>query len=80
MILNAVPFPRKVPPHETEYHCHVATVPNVPPVSVNVIAVAEQTVRDGFPVTDETAVDNELTVRVIVKHPVVLQVPSALTK
>ena len=65
-MLNAVPFPAEVPPHETVYHCHVAPVPNVPPVSVNVIAIPGQTVRDGFPVTDETAVDNELDITVTV--------------
>ena len=66
MILKVVPFPTDVPPHETEYHCHVALVPNVPPVSVNVIAVPGQAVSDGFPVTDETANDNELVVTVAV--------------
>ena len=66
MILKVVPFPTDVPPHETVYHCQVAPVPNKPPVSVNVIGVPGQTVRDGFPVTDETAVDNELAVTVAV--------------
>ena len=66
MILNAVPLPAKVPPHETEYHCHVAPVPNIPPVSVNVIAVPGQTVRDGFPFTDEMAVDNEFALTIAV--------------
>ena len=65
-MLNVVPFPTDVPPHETEYQCHVAHVPNDPPDSVNVIAVPGQTVSDGFPVTDETANDNELVVTVAV--------------
>ena len=30
--VRLVPFPSDVPPHEPEYHFHVAPVPRVPPV------------------------------------------------
>ena len=68
-----------MPPHEPVYHCQVEPVPKEPPVSVNVIAVPGQTVKEGFPVTEVGAVEFEFAVTVAVKHPVVLQLPSALT-
>ena len=79
VILKEVPFPAEVAPQEEEYHCQVAPVPKVPPVSVSVIAVPGHTVREGLPDTDVGADEVELTVTVAVKHPVVLQVPAALT-
>ena len=61
-MFKVVPLPADVPPQETVYHCQVAPVPSVPPVSVNVIAVPGQTVNEGFPVTEVGAVEVEFTV------------------
>jgi len=49
VIFKVVPFPAVVPPHDTEYHCQVAPVPNDPPDSVRVMAAPGHMVRDGFP-------------------------------
>jgi hypothetical protein len=79
VIFKDVPFPSEVLPQETEYHCHDALVPSVPPISVSVTAVPEHTDNEGLPVTEVGITDNELTMIEVEKHPVVLQVPSALT-
>ena len=55
-----------VPPHETVYHCQVAPVPIVPPVSVKVMAVPGHTINEGLPDTEDGAVDIEFTVTVTV--------------
>ena len=34
----------KAPPHEPKYHCTVAPVPKVPPVTVKVVELPEQIV------------------------------------
>ena len=65
-MFKVAPFPAVVPPQETVYHCQVAPVPNEPPVSVKVIAVPGQTVRDGVPVTEVGAVEVEFTVTIAV--------------
>ena len=36
------PDPAAVPPHETVYHCHVAPVPKLPPVTERVLLVPLQ--------------------------------------
>ena len=36
------PEPAEVPPHEPVYHCHIATVPKLPPVTFNVLEVPLQ--------------------------------------
>ena len=73
-----VPFPAFVPPHETVYHCHVAPVPDVPPVKDNVDDAPGQTeVGDAF--TDDAAVDVVFNVTVVLTQVVFPQVPSALT-
>ena len=59
-----VPFPAKVPPHETVYHCHVAPVPNVPPVTVNVEETPEHT-EVGEALAIEAAVDDVFNVTVV---------------
>ena len=61
-----MPLPAVVPPQETVYHCQLAPVPSEPPVSVKVMAVPGQTVRDGEPVTDIGAEEVELTVTIAV--------------
>ena len=61
-MFNVVPFPAVVPPHEIVYHCQVAPVPSVPPVSVSVVGVPGQTVRDGVPETELGTEETELTV------------------
>ena len=78
MLIDA-PLPEDVPPHEPVYHCHVAPVPKVPPDSVKVIAMPGQTVSEGDPETNETAVDKAFTVIVALTQVVVLQVPCART-
>ena len=73
-----VPFPAVVPPHETVYHCHVAPVPNVPPVKDNVDeAPGQMAVGDAF--ADEAAVEVVFNVTVVLTQVVFPQAPSALT-
>ena len=79
VIFNTVPLPADVPPHDTVYHCHVAPTPSVPPISVRVAEAPWQIVDEGLAVTEVGIADIELTVREVVKHPVVLHVPEALT-
>ena len=66
VILKEVPLPTEVAPQEEEYHCQVAPVPKVPPVSVKVIAVPGQTVNEGVPVTKAAAEEVEFTATVTV--------------
>ena len=73
-----VPFPAVVPPHETVYQCHVAPVPNVPPVNDNVDEAPVQTeVDDAF--ADDAALEVVFNVTVVLTQVVLPQVPSALT-
>ena len=52
MTFIVVPFPSDVPPQETEYHCHEAPVPNVPPLNVKAEVEPGQ-ISDGLPDADE---------------------------
>ena len=79
MILNAVPFPADVPPHETEYQFQTAPVPKVPPVLVIVEDEPLQIV-DGVALIDVAAIEFVFKLTVTLLHVVVLHVPSALTK
>ena len=73
-----VPFPAVVPPHETVYHRHVAPVPDVPPVKVNVDEAPGQTAAgDAF--ADDAALEIVFNVTVVLTQEVFPQVPSALT-
>ena len=60
------PFPAEEPPQETVYHCQVAPVPKVPPISVRVSAVPGHTVKDGLPVTEVGSEDKLFSVTVTV--------------
>ena len=73
-----VPFPAEVPPHETVYHCHVAPVPNVPPVNDNVDEAPGQ-IAVGNAFADNAAVEVVFNVTVVLTQVVLPQVPSALT-
>jgi hypothetical protein len=59
VIFTDSPVPAGDPLHETVYHFHEAPVPNVPPASVRVIAVPEQTVEEGLAVIEVGSVDTE---------------------
>ena len=72
------PFPAVIPPHETVYHCHVAPVPNIPPVKDNVDEAPEQ-IAVGNAFADEAAVEVVFNVTVVLTQVVLPQVPSALT-
>ena len=73
-----VPFPADVPPQELVYHCHVAPVPNVPPVIDNVEASPEQ-ISVGFAEAKAAVTDVVFSVTDVFTHVVVLQSPWALT-
>ena len=47
-----MPFPIGVPPQVPTYHCHVAEVPSMPPLSEIAIEVPGQTVNEGVPFTN----------------------------
>ena len=72
------PAPKKVPPHDPEYHCTVAPVPSEPPFSDKVVLSPKQI--DVVPVMLTGATDMELTVTVTEAQLVVLQVPLYRTK
>ena len=72
------PAPTDVPPQDPEYHFHEAPVPKEPPLTESVVMSPLQMV-EGLAVADVGAVDEELTVMVMLLQLVVLHVPSALT-
>ena len=72
------PLPADVPPHDPVYHCAVAPVPALPPVSVNVVEPPEQIVE--VPEIPVGAVLFEFMLTVCDAHAVVLHVPTYLTK
>ena len=67
------PVPANVPPHEPVYHCTVAPVPAVPPLTVNVVLLPLQIVV--VPVIPVGATDKVFTVTNCEAQVVVLQVP-----
>ena len=69
-----LPVPADVPPHEPVNHSAVAPVPALPPLTVNVVLPPLQIVV--VPVIPVGAVDNVLTVTVVVTQAVLLHVPS----
>ena len=73
-----LPLPCGVPPQLTEYHSHVAPVPNDPPATLNVVELPSHT---GLALADALtgAVDKLFTVTVTLTQAVVLHVPSART-
>ena len=68
-----VPFPAEVPPQETVNHCHVAPVPNVPPVKVKIEEAPEQ-ISVGFAEAEVAAIEG-VSVTIVFTHVVVLQSP-----
>lgn len=68
-----LPVPAEVPPHEPVNHSAVAPVPALPPDTVKVVLFPLQMVV--VPVAPVGAVDNVLTVTVVLVHEVVLHVP-----
>ena len=66
VMLKEVPLPNEVAPQEEEYHCQVAPVPKVPPISVRVTVVPGHTVKDGLPVTEVGSEDKLFSVTVTV--------------
>ena len=72
------PLPTEVPPQLPLYHCHVAPLPSVPPLTDRVVGEPGQTVA-GNADAEAGAVEFEFTVTVTEAQVVVLQVPCALT-
>ena len=64
MTFIVVPFPSDVPPQETEYHCHEAPVPNVPPLNVKAEVEPGQ-ISDGSADAEPAAPDIVLSVTVV---------------
>ena len=73
-----VPDPADGPPQLPVYHCHVAPVPNEPPLTVNVVELPGHI---GFTDAEmlDGAVEFVLTFTVSDAQVVVLQVPTAAT-
>ena len=72
------PEPEKVPPHKPVYHFHIADVPAVPPEKVRVDEDPEQ-IFGGLELADVGAIEFVFIISVMLRHKVVLQMPSALT-
>jgi len=65
-------------PQPPAYHRHAAPVPSEPPLSVRVLDWPEL-IDEGLADTEAAGVENVSRLTVKLAHPVVLQVPSALT-
>ena len=76
MTFIAVPFPDDTPPHKPVYHCHIAPVPEIPPVSVRVIVPPVHIVDEGVAVTEAGIADKVFTIIVVLTHEVELQAPT----
>ena len=72
------PLPSGAPPQLTEYHTHVAPVPNDPPATFSVVELPSH-IGSVLADTLTGAVDRLFTVTVTLTQAVVLQVPSART-
>jgi hypothetical protein len=76
--LRLDPVPAEVPPQFDVYHFQLPPVPNDPPFLDNVVLWPLQIVVDDA-VAEVAGTDVSFTVKVKLRHAVVLQVPSALT-
>jgi len=73
-----IPVPRNVPPHDPEYHTHLAPVPKVPPFLL--IDVADPIhIVDGEIDTESDVTEFVFNVIPVLTHAVVLQAPCART-
>lgn len=79
LTVKVLPLPSKVPPQDPLYQLYCAPVPNVPPTADKLVVLPEQMVV-AVAVALVGAVDNVLTLTVMLAQAVVLQVPSARTK
>ena len=73
-----IPDARYVPPHEPVNQFQFEPATKVPPVSVSELLIPLQT-EDGFALIEMGAIF-PVTVIIVLKHPVVLQGPSALAQ
>jgi hypothetical protein len=72
------PVPAAVPPQVPLYHFQLAPVPRLPPLTLSVVLLPRQMVV--VPVMPVAGTEVSLTVTVMLRQMVVLQVPSARTK
>ena len=79
VIVNVVPIPSTIPPHEPEYQFQFPPVPKFPPVIPNVVDAPSQIVV-WVAVIEDAGAEFVLTVIVMLTHEVVLHIPSARTK
>ena len=73
-----VPVPTGTPPHEPLYHCHTASFPREPPITVRMV-VSPSHIVEGLAETDVGSEEYVFTVTVTLWQDVVLHSPSALT-
>ena len=75
---SVLPLPAAVPPQLPVYHCQLAPVPRLPPVTVNVALFPEQSVVVVLPILVGAEL-SEFTVMAVLTQPVLPQAPSART-
>lgn len=73
-----VPVPAALLPQPLAYHCHVAPVPRLPPLTVSVVLLPEQ-IADAEGLAEDGAVETALTLTVTLEQRLVLQEPTAFT-
>ena len=71
------PLPAEAPPQLVVYHCQVAPVPKLPPITLSVVLCPLHMVD--VPEIEVAATESWLTVIVVDAQVVLPQVPSALT-
>ena len=69
-----------MPPQLPVYHFQLADVPRLPPLTLSVRLPPRQKVDDPEEFTEIAGTDVSFTVMVTLRHTLLLQVPSALTK